>query len=65
MGENDELDIDQRKAYVTSVMIDHTPANQEGNSYDRCALCSYTRFPCTCYDMAEIALEALEALHVT
>jgi len=40
----------------------HTPANQEHNGYERCALCHFTRHPCDVYDLAAAVLRLLDRL---
>jgi hypothetical protein len=40
----------------------HDPANQEGNGYERCELCHYTRHPCDVYDLAAGVLRLLDRL---
>ena len=42
------------------LMEDHTPANQDGNPYERCDRCEYTRHPCDIYDLASWLIVALE-----
>lgn len=40
----------------------HDPALQEGNAYERCALCHYTRHPCDVHDLACLALQQRELI---
>lgn len=39
----------------------HNPRHQEGNGYDRCALCDYTRHPCDVHDLCTDWLELHDA----
>lgn len=54
-------DVELRE-HATAVMDAHDPSKQEGNSYERCALCSYTRHPCDTYDLAASVVALLNRL---
>lgn len=47
---------EEMRSYATGLRDQHTPANQEGNGYDRCEHCHYTRHPCDVYDLASMVL---------
>ena len=38
----------------------HDPSKQEGNGYERCAHCHYTRHPCSTYELATAVLQLLD-----
>ena len=38
----------------------HTPEHQDGNGYNRCALCSYVRHPCETWELADDLVTLLE-----
>lgn len=38
----------------------HTPEHQDGNGYNRCALCSYVRHPCEVWELADDLVTLLE-----
>lgn len=51
---------DELRRFALENQISHTPGNQEGNGYQRCALCHYTRHPCDVYDLATAVLWLLD-----
>ena len=54
------LEGDDLRAFAQDELDRHTPANQENNGYERCALCHYTRHPCDVYDLAAAVLRLLD-----
>ena len=54
------LDADDLRVFAQEELASHTPANQENNGYERCALCHYTRHPCDVYDLAAAVLRLLD-----
>ena len=51
---------DEIRQYATSERDLHDPAQQEGNGYDRCEHCHYTRHPCDVYELATVVLALLD-----
>lgn len=51
---------DEVRSYATQERDAHTPENQEHNGYERCALCHYTRHPCSVHDLASMVLALLD-----
>lgn len=54
--------VEEMRLYAEGVRDQHTPSNQEGNGYDRCAHCHYTRHPCDTYDLASMVLALIERI---
>jgi hypothetical protein len=52
---------DEMRAFATFARDQHDPANQEGNPYERCEHCHYTRHPCDVHDLAVMVLTLLDA----
>ena len=59
MSDATMLEGDDLRAFAQDELDRHTPANQENNGYERCALCHYTRHPCDVYDLAAAVLRLL------
>ena len=53
---------EELRAWAQSIADRHTPANQVGNNYQRCALCSYVRHPCDTYEMAAWVITLLDRM---
>ena len=51
---------DEAREYAESERALHDPARQEDNGYERCALCHYTRHPCSVYELATIVVALLD-----
>ncbi len=51
---------DQLRRYALESQRLHDPKRQEGNGYDRCKHCHYTRHPCDVYELASIVLALLD-----
>ena len=51
---------DEMREYVEQERVLHDPAQQEGNGYDRCEHCHYTRHPCSVHDLASMVLGLLD-----
>jgi hypothetical protein len=51
---------DELRRYALGSMKLHDPKQQEGNGYDRCEHCHYTRHPCDVYELAQIVLTLLD-----
>ena len=51
---------DELRRYALGSMKLHDPAQQEGNGYERCEHCHYTRHPCDVYELAQIVLALLD-----
>lgn len=51
---------DELRDYAVSTRDQHTPEMQDGNPYERCALCHYTRHPCDVYDLANAVIGLLD-----
>lgn len=51
---------DEMREYATAARAQHDPANQEGNPYERCELCHFTRHPCDVHDLASMVLALLD-----
>jgi hypothetical protein len=58
-GHTPMSDDDLRK-FARAALNEHDPEQQPGNSYERCALCHYTRHPCDVYDLAHYVLVLLD-----
>lgn len=52
--------VDDIRKFATDTRDRHDPAHQEGNGYERCALCHYTRHPCDVNDLASMVLALLD-----
>jgi len=50
---------DELRSYALDSLKLHDPKLQEGNGYDRCEHCHYTRHPCDVYELAQIVLSLL------
>ena len=50
---------DELRQYAEAERDLHDPAQQDDNPYERCALCHYTRHPCSVYDLATEVLRLL------
>ena len=51
---------DELRRYALDEQRLHDPARQEGNPYERCELCHYTRHPCSTHDLATAVLQLLD-----
>ena len=51
----------EMREYATFARDQHDPSKQEGNGYNRCEHCHYTRHPCDVYDLAVMVLALLDA----
>ena len=51
---------DDIRQYAEQERDAHTPLNQEANGYERCALCHYTRHPCSVHDLASMVLVLID-----
>ena len=60
MSDATMLEGDDLRRFAQDELDRHTPAKQEGNGYNRCELCHYTRHPCDVYDLAAAVLRLLE-----
>lgn len=47
-------------SFAESERVLHDPARQEGNGYERCELCHFTRHPCDVHDLASMVLGLLD-----
>lgn len=61
MSDHTAMDDDELRMFATYMLNEHTPSGQ-GHSYNRCALCGYTRHPCDTYDLAAHVLALLDRL---
>ena len=57
---DDVMSMDELRQYATFAMAQHDPAQQEGNGYNRCEHCHYTRHPCDVYELASAVLRLLD-----
>lgn len=62
--------IDAAREFARSAKALHAPARQtmpdgRANPYDRCALCSFARFPCDMYEMATLLFAALDPTRIS
>lgn len=57
---NLEWNDSEMRDYAEQERYLHDPANQEGNGYDRCEHCHYTRHPCSVNDLATMVLVLLD-----
>ncbi len=60
MVNGNEWSDDELRQYATEERDLHDPAQQEGNGYERCEHCHYTRHPCSVHDLASMVLVLLE-----
>jgi len=51
---------DDLRRLALHVRRDHDPAQQTDNGYERCALCNYSRHPCTTFELADAVLTFLD-----
>lgn len=51
---------DDLRRYALDLQRVHDPAQQEGNGYERCEHCHYTRHPCEVYELATIVLALID-----
>jgi hypothetical protein len=51
---------DELREYATFARDQHDPSKQEGNPYQRCQHCHYTRHPCDVHDLASAVLTLLD-----
>ena len=59
MSDATPMNDEELRTFAAFMVKAHDPAHQNGNMYERCALCNYTRHPCDCYDMAAAVLRLL------
>ena len=52
---------DDMRRFATESRDRHDPAKQEGNGYERCDQCHYTRHPCDVHDLATMVLALIDA----
>ena len=53
---------EELREWATALIDAHTPAKQEGNPYERCALCHYTHHPCDVWDLAAWVVTLLDRM---
>jgi len=51
---------DEMRRVALFAQRQHDPTNQDGNPYERCEHCHYTRHPCEVYDLATMVLALLD-----
>jgi hypothetical protein len=51
---------DELRRYALDEQRLHDPANQDGNNYERCEHCHYTRHPCDVHELATAVLFLLD-----